>query len=528
MTGIDRRTFGKLLAASTFVSADLAVPAFAQTKAKGGTLRVVVTAEQPSFVDLFGNGAIPAVQGELVSIDFDMNPQPSLAERWDITEDGTVYTFHLRKGVKWHDGRPFTSEDVAYSFETLRETHPRRRNTFANLVAVETPDAHTLVARFSAPAPYLLGALSGVGTAILPKHIYKGTDLKTNPNNRRPIGTGPFLFKEWEQGSHYVLERNPDYWDTAKPRVERIIVRVIPDSAARAAALETGEIDIGHGSPIPYGDVERFLASKRFGVETRGYELGGNLHQLFFNLDNSFLKELKVRQAIAHALDIDRLIKVVWNGYAIPSPTAIVPDLRNFHDSTLKHYAYDPARATKLLDEAGFPRAANGKRATLNLTWNPGMAQQRQAAEYIRYALGEVGIEVKILNFEFSTYIQKVYTERVFDIDVQNLNNGYDPTDGIDRAYLSSNIKKGLPWSNHTHYSNPEVDALLTSAAAERDPAERRRKYVEFQRIVHRDLPAVNLVQFQRLTMFNNRVNDHTPYAARLGSDYFDRVYLED
>ena len=529
MTGpiLNRRDFSRLLAGTVLVAGNLAVPAFAADGKRGATLRVVASSESPSFVDLFGNGAIPAVQGELVSIDFDLNPQPSLAESWEISDDGTTFTFHLRKGVKWHDGTPFTARDVAFSFETLRETHPRRRNTFANLAAVETPDDHTVITRFSAPAPYFLGALSGVGTAILPRHIYEGTDLKTNPNNRKPVGTGPFIFKEWEQGSHYILERNPDYWDAEKPYVDQIIVRIIPDSAARAAALEAGEIDIGFQSPIPYGDVDRFLATGKFGIETKGYELGGNLHQLFFNLENPFLKELKVRQAIAHSLDVDRIIQTVWNGHAIPSPTAIVPDLRHFHDETIKPYPYDPVLASKLLDEAGFPRGADGTRATLNLTWNPGMSQQRLAADYIRYALGEVGIAVNILNFEFSTYIQKVYTERVFDIDVQNLNNGYDPTDGVDRAYLSTNIKKGLAWSNHTHYANPEVDDLLTSAAAEGDPVERRRKYVEFQRIIYRDLPSVNLVQFQRLTVFNTRVKDHSAYAARLGSDYFDKVYLE-
>lgn len=524
---ISRRDFNKLFASAALTAAVFRSYAqAAEGPTRGGTLRIAVNSEQPSFVDLFGNGAIPAVQGELITIDNDLNPHPSVAQSWEISEDGKAYTFHIRPGVKWHDGTPFTSADVAFSILTLKEVHPRRKNTFANVTAVDTPDSLTAVVRLSAPAPYLLGALSGAGTALVAKHLYEGTDLKTNPYNRKPVGVGPFIFREWEQGSYFVLERNPDYWDSGKPYLDQIIVRVIPDSAARAAALEAGEIDFGTQSPIPYSDVDRFVASGNFAIDTRGYELGGNLHQLFFNLDNAFLKELKVRQAIAHSFDIDQIIKLVWNGYAIPAPTAIVPDLKQFHDASLKPYVYDPALAEKLLDEAGFPRKADGIRAKLNLTYNPGMPQQKLSADYIRFALGKVGIDVNILSFEFSTYITKVYTERVFDIDVQNLNNGYDPTDGVDRAYLSTNIKKGLAWSNHMHYSNPEVDELLTSAAGESDPVKRREKYVRFQQIVYEDLPAVNFVQFQRLTLFNKKVHDGTTGAARVGADYYDRTWI--
>ncbi|MGV1963631.1 ABC transporter substrate-binding protein [Agrobacterium sp. 22-222-1] len=534
MTKLSRRDFTKIFASASLgaaflgtTMAEAAVTSGADGKpAAGGTLRIVTASEQPSFVDLFGNGATAAVQGELISIDSDLNPRPSAAESWDVSEDGKSYTFHLRPGVKWHDGKPFTSADVAFSILTLKEVHPRRKNTFANVTAVETPDPLTAIVRLSAPAPYLLGALSGAGTALVAKHLYEGTDLKTNPYNRKPVGIGPFIFKEWEQGSHFVLERNPNYWDQGKPYLDQIIVRIIPDSAARAAALEAGEVDFGTGSPVPYSDVERFVATGKFAVDTKGYELGGNLHQLFFNLDNAFLKKLKVRQAIAHSFDINQIIKLVWNGYATPAATAIVPDLKQFHDASLKHYTYDPDLAETLLDEAGFPRGADGTRAKLNLTWNPGMAQQKLAADYIRFALGKVGISVNILSFEFSTYITKVYTERVFDIDVQNLNNGYDPTDGVDRAFLSTNIKKGLAWSNHMHYSNPEVDALLTEAAGEPDAAKRRDKYVKFQEIIHRDLPVVNFVQFQRITLFNTKVHDHTTAAARVGADYFDRTWI--
>lgn len=519
MTRLSRRDFTKglgltILASSVFAPAVLR----AEEAAKGGTLRIVVQTEPVSLTDLQQNSATSGVGARvhegLIHIDYDLKPQPYLATEWDISADGLTYTFKLRDGVKWHDGTPFTAGDVAFSILTLKEIHPRRRITFANVTGIDTPDDLTVIIHLSKPAPYLLGALSSQGTPIIAKHLYEGTDVAGNPHNVAPIGTGPYVFKEWIRGSHYILERNPNYWDQPKPHLDRIIVRFITDVAARTAALESGEVDLGGQTPISFFDIERFAANPAFTIDTRGAELTGNLNQVFFNLENEHLKDLRVRQAIAHSIDLENYIATVWLGYAKPAPTAIVPGMKHFHDASLAPYAFDTAKAEAQLDEAGFPRQADGTRFRLRILHNTINSRLLPAAEYFRSSLAKVGIALDINSFDFATYVKKIYTERAFDLDVQTLVNGYDPTDGIQRAYWSKNIKEGLPWSNQTHYSNPAVDDIFDKAAIEPDEAKRRDLYVQLQQILYKDLPALNLVEVQALTIYSsklkNPINDAT------------------
>ena len=211
----------------------------------GGTLTWVVVREPPVLIPLTtsagGSTEIgPNVVEGLLAFDQDLRPRPLLATAWQVSQDGLRYTFELRRGVTWHDGKPFTSADVASSISALKQVHPRGRATFANVAEVLTPDEHTAIIVLSKPAPYLLSALSSSESPIVPKHLYEGTDVVANPHNSAPVGTGPFVFKEFVKGSHVILDRNPNYWDKPKPYLDRLVVRFVPDAAARAAALEFG------------------------------------------------------------------------------------------------------------------------------------------------------------------------------------------------------------------------------------------------------------------------------------------------
>ena len=167
--------------------------------------------------------------------------------------------------MKWHDGKPFTSSDLQYSaLEVWRKLHPRGRSTWANLADVEKPDATTAIFRFSKPSPYVLNALIGPEAQVLPRHLYEGKDVLTNPANIAPVGNGPFRFKEWQRGDYILLERNPDYWDKGKPYLDQIIYRVIPDAASRSVAFEANEIEIGGGIPISLADARRLRRSRRW------------------------------------------------------------------------------------------------------------------------------------------------------------------------------------------------------------------------------------------------------------------------
>ncbi|PKU22119.1 ABC transporter substrate-binding protein [Telmatospirillum siberiense] len=502
-------------------------PAFAAPPAHGGSLTLLSTTEPTTLVSL-ATTATPAltvsakVTEGLLKYDYDVNPQPQLATAWTISPDGKTYTFTLRQGVKWHDGKDFTAEDVAYSIDLIKKIHPRGRGTFANVLAVDTPDKYTAVIRLSKPSPYLIKAFAATETPIVAKHIYEGTDAAANPNGNAPIGTGPFKFKEWVRGSHIVYERNPDYWDKPKPYLDQLIVRFIPDPAAAAIAFETGAIDLGYRTPVPLADLERLrkLPSLRF--ETKGNSYSFNVTLLEFNLDNEYFKTLKVRQAIAHAIDRDTVLKVVNYGYGKPSASPIAPGLKAFHDPAPTPYPFDLKKANQLLDEAGYPRGDKAVRFHVTLDYNPIASDGARLADFLRSALSRIGIDVTVRAQDPSSFIKRVYTDRDFAFTTNGMSNLFDPTVGVQRLYWSKNFIKGVPFSNGTHYANPKVDQLLEDATVEIDPAKRFAQFQEFQRIVEEEIPAVNLYQPEFITIANARVHDHSLTADGVESNLAD------
>ncbi|MEW5423468.1 ABC transporter substrate-binding protein [Amorphus sp. 3PC139-8] len=498
--------------------------------ADGGTLTVASPFEPATLVPISDIGLStqrigPKVTEGLLDYDGDLNPQPQLAKEWTVSDDGLTYTFTLQDGVRWHDGEPFTSDDVAFSVMLLKETHPRARTTFANVTEVETPDPQTAVLKLSKPAPYLLSALYATEAPMLPKHIYEGTNAPTNPQNAKPIGTGPFKFEEWERGSHVILVRNDDYWDEGKPYLDRVIYRFIPDAAARAAALEAGEILLAGDTPVPLTDLERLKAMDTLEVKTDGYSYNGNHSELVFNLDNEILAEQAVRRALAHLIDIDALVNVAWFGYAEPSPTPIGPTLAAYTNTDVEPYPFDVAEAERLLDEAGFPRQGDGTRFTLKLNYNPSFDSVRRMAELIKQWFQKAGVKVEIEALDFPSYVRAIYADRDFDMTVETLSNSFDPTIGVQRVFHTKAFKPGLPFSNPSHYSNPEVDALFEKAAVEADEAARVEQFRRIQEIVHEELPVVDLVNFDGVTVSNVKVQDHTYNAASMASN-FARVKL--
>lgn len=513
---------GLLLAASPYTHAE---------PARGGTLTLLLPSEPTALVTV-GNVATPIlsvsakVTEGLLKYDYDLTPEPQLATAWNISPDGTVYTFTLRQGVKWHDGKPFTAADVAFSIELLKKIHPRGRNTFANVTAIETPDDHTVVLRLSKPAPYLIRAFVATETPIIPKHIYEGTDPLTNPATSAPIGTGPYKFKEWVRGSHIVYERNPDYWDKPKPYIDRLIVRIVADPAAAAIAFETGTADLGYRTPVPLADLARLKAVPSLRFETKGNSYSYNVTRLEFNLEDPHFKNEKVRQAVAHAVDRNVILKVVNYGVGQVAYSPIAPGLKTYNDPTPTPYPFDLKRANALLDEAGYPKGADGVRFRVTLDYNPIGADGPRLADYLRTTLARVGIAVTVRAQDASAFIKRVYTDRDFAFTTNGASNLFDPTVGVQRLYWSKNFIKGVPFSNGTHYQNPKVDQLLEAAAVENDPARRVQLFKEFQQIVAREVPDLNLYQPEFITIANQRVHDHSLTADGVESNLAD-VYLQ-
>ncbi|SFO82364.1 peptide/nickel transport system substrate-binding protein [Variovorax sp. PDC80] len=516
-------------AAALSALALLAAPAAWAQPRQGGTLNWLVNPVPASIVPLTttagGNAEIgPKIVEGLLTYDYELKPKPLLATAWSLSADGLQYTFTLRKGVKWHDGKDFTSADVAFSILTLKQVHPRGRGTFANVVEVRTPDPYTAVVVLSKPAPFLLTALAATESPIVPKHLYEGTDIAASKYNSQPIGTGPFVFKEWVQGSHIILERNPNYWDKPKPYLDRVVVRFVLDAAARAAALESGAADLANGTGgIPLSDVERFRKLPGVEIDTRISPYLGSHQQIYFNLDTPALQKVEVRRAIAQAIDVNAFAKTVWYGLGTPSASPIGKGISRYHDASIQPYPYDPKAAEAALDAAGFKRGAGGTRLKLRVLYNP--FQERRAADFVRQSLGRIGIDAAVESYDFATYVTKAYTERAFDITLESLTNLFDPTVGVQRVFWSKNFKVGLPFSNAAHYVNPEVDRLLEAAAVEVDETKRRQLFVDFQQIVHRDVPSIELGANPAITVLAKKVRDYGPTGEHIRGSFADLYF---
>jgi peptide/nickel transport system substrate-binding protein len=517
-----RRQFHKIaLAAGAFVALPGGSFAAAEEPVSGGTLKIVYFPEPTQLVAINTSAGGPQFIGSkiydgLLTYDYELSPKPSLAKEWSVSADGLEYVFHLQPNAKFHDGKPVTSADVEFSILRLKEAHPRGRATFANVESIDTSDPLVAKVKLSKPAPGLITALASSESPVVPKHIFETFKPTDNPKPAQIIGSGPFVLKEWVPGSHILLEKNANYWDAPRPYLDRVIIRLINDAGARAAALETGEGDIGP-NPVALADLERLKSIPTLKVDDRIYAYAGQQNQLVINLENDYLKELKVRQAIAHAIDVPALIDTVLYGYAVPSPTPISPGLAKFHNPDIGFAKFDVALAEKLLDEAGFPRKDGGKRFRLRVTTNPFNPQTY--SDFTAQALSKIGIEADIQKFDFGTYVKVVYTDRAWDLSVESLSNTFDPTAGVQRVYWSKNFKIGLPFSNASHYANPEVDRLLEAAAIEPDIEKRAAFFKEFQAVVAKDLPVINLVSPIQPVVGSVRIKDYATGAEGLSGN---------
>ncbi|MDR6477957.1 peptide/nickel transport system substrate-binding protein [Burkholderia sp. OAS925] len=504
--------------------------ASAQTPVRGGTLNFVVTPEPTALVDLATTAtnvlkvSAKVVEG-LLEYDFSLQPKPSLATSWDISDDSRKYVFHLRHGVKWHDGQPFTSADVAYSLQTLRQVHPRAKTTFANVTAITTPDPYTVVITLSKPAPYLIKAFSSSETPIVPRHLYEGSDPLTNPANNAPIGTGPFRFVKWVRGSYIEYARNDDYWDKGKPFLDKIVVKIITDPVARTVAFEDGSIDLSGDTPVPLSDLARLKNSPKLALDSRGYEFQAGVTRIEFNLDNPVLKNLQVRQAIASAIDREVIRKVIFYGYATPLASPIIPS-SPYYDPAPAPYPYDVERANALLDAAGFPRKADGTRFALRVDPLPIGELPARTAAYVKSALARVGIAVTVRSQDLPAYLKRIYTDRDFDFSINGMSNLFDPVVGVARLYTTGNFRRGVPFTNGSHYSNPQIDRLFAQAAEETDEAKRKQLFSQIQQILERDLPDLNLVAPRYLTVYSRAVHNHTTGPDGVSASFAD-VWLQ-
>jgi peptide/nickel transport system substrate-binding protein len=463
---------------------------------KGGTAIIGIMQEPTQLASaLTSAGPTQYVSGKifdgLLKYDIESRPQPQLATSWKVSDDGLRITFRLRPNVRWHDGQPFTSADVAFSvLEVWKKFHSRGRSTYANVIAVETPDALTAVLVLTKPSPYILNALASSESQPVPKHLYEGSDPLSNPRNLAPIGTGPFRFVTWERGNHIVLERNPDYWDAPRPFLDRLVVRFLLDPSSMANALETNSIQLG--TPI-YAHLARLAKQADLISYPLNTPFNATVTSFEFNLDRPLFRDVRVRQAFAHATDRNFLLKNVWFGDGVAADSPIPKSMTAFHAANLPAYEFDLQKAEALLDEAGHKRGGDGVRLTLFLDPYP-IEYLQQAAQLMRSNLSRIGIHLNVRSTDSGEFVSRVYTKRDFDTIIYGASSGPDPVIGVQRFYWSKNFAPGIAFSNGAHYANPEVDRLLLAAQTETDAVSRRSLYEQFQVLVQTDAVTLPLV----------------------------------
>ncbi len=490
------------------------LPRQALAQERGGRLTVAADSEPPNL-----NPAIIASNGvffvaskviePLAEADYRAKDglAPRLATSWEGAADGRSLTFTLRQGVTWHDGKPFSSADVAFSALEVWKKHGNLgRAVFRELEAVETPDAHTAIFRFAVPTPAQLirNALPAL-TAVVPKHLYEGTDIMRNPANQKLVGTGPFRFAEWRPGEYTRLVRNPTYWEPNRPQLDEIVYRVLPDRAAAANALEAEEIQLAAFSAVPLADLDRIAKVPGLKVYSNGYE--GLTYQLVVEINHRRreLSDVRVRRAIAHAIDRDFVVRAIFRGFAATSQGPVPKNDRVFHATDVAGHGFNPQRANQLLDEAGYPRGEGGIRFRLRLLPAPFFNETRQFGDYLRQALAAIGIDATIVSNDTPAHLRAVYTDRAFDITVASPVYRGDPA--ISTTILfQSGLPAGVPFANQYGYENPEVDALIKQAAATTDDAERVRLYRAFQKQVTDDVALVNVAEFSFITVARDTV----------------------
>jgi peptide/nickel transport system substrate-binding protein len=482
---------------------------------RGGTVTVHMGSEQRIL-----NGSLRAstgvyviaakMQEPLVEIDAEGRPVPMLATGWESAPDGLTHTFRLRQGVSWHDGKPFTSADVQFTAMEMWKKHLNYGTALQlYLEAVDTPDPHTAVFRYSRPMPQdlLLRAMVDLGY-VSPRHVFEGTNLLENPANTAPIGTGPFKFVQYERGQFIIADRNPDYWNKGYPYLDRIVWRFITDKAAATAAMEAGQIQLSNYSSLPLADMDRLRNDPRFTVSTKGNEGNAVTNTVEFNCRRDFFKDVRARRAICHALDVDFFCENFLYGFGKRGTGPIPSSSPDFYTPGMPQYEFDRRKAEALLDEAGLRRGADGVRFRVRLLPAPWGEDIALWSTFIQQSLQPIGIPVEIVRRDAAGFLTGVYRDHDFDLATGWHQYRNDPAVSTTVWYRSGS-PPGSPWTNQFGWQSDEVDQLIDEAASALTPAERKAKYAQFTRKVLEEVPVWMAIERQFISVTSNRLRNH-------------------
>jgi len=457
------------------------------------------------------------VYSGLLRRDRHLNIVGDLAESWEFSRNCLALTFHLRKNATWQDGKPLTADDVLFTYEAMIDpkTPTAYKEDFLAVKSAEVLDPHTI--RFLYGKAYAQ-ALDSWEMWILPKHLLapyvREGRLREAPQNRFPVGSGPYRFSEWRSGEKIVLTANADYY-AGRPYISRVVYRIIPSQATIFLELKAQGVD--YAPKLTAIQFKRQTDYPAFRKAYDKYRYAGNAYTYFgFNLRDPRFADRRVRQAFAYAIDKHELIEGVLLGLGQEATGPYKPGTWAYNPN-VRRYPHDPARARALLAEAGWKDTdgdglldKDGKPFTFEILTNQGNDERKKVAELIQSSLKEIGVGVEIRVIEWASFLKEYIKKRRFDAIVLGWGIGIDP----DQYEVWHSSKMGPDELNHISYANPEVDRLLEKGRSFCDKKDRLPYYRRFQEVLAEDQPVIFLYFPDALPVVSSRVHGIEPGAS--------------
>jgi len=437
------------------------------------------------------------VYQELVELNYNNTGiVPVLASSWTISSDNLNYTFHLRTGVKWQDGYPFTSADVVYTMDTAMSLPAWYIDYLLPVAHVYADDSYNVSFVLSSPSAGWLTLFafgSGFGLNILPAHLYAGTNVTTNPYNQKPVGTGPYVFAGHVPGQSITLTANPDYWN-GTPSIQKIVIEIIPSVGTSLEELQSGQVQYVNtfDNPVDFSQVPPMQSAPNVQIS---HPTGGVLTTVLFNTKATPFNNPLVREAFAYGINRSVLAQKAYFDYASPMYGFY---LQGPWFNSSAQIPYDPAKAEALLTQAGYPPAANGTRMTIQLAYHPLFGMDVEA-ELIQVQLAAIGVNVVFWSADYATWFTRVQVDGNYEMAIRACQVGPDPSllwPWMDPVHVGE--------SGSTYFNNTKMVDLFNAAGSITNFAQRWADYAQIQGILAQDVPIIPLTNIQDVNLWRS------------------------
>jgi peptide/nickel transport system substrate-binding protein len=490
----------------------------------GGTLVLSLNTEpvilNPLIVDgdLEETGIVAGIiLPRLFNITPDLKYEPSLLEETPTKENGGLkdspftITYKIKKDANWSDGKPITSEDIKYTWQTImnKKWNILSPTGYDLIKSIDTADPKTAVVSFNGPyAPW-----KDLFSDVLPKHALEGKDFNKVWNTGVTVSGGPFVFKQWKSGDQIVVERNNNYWGK-KAYLDKLVFKFVEDPTTQLAQLKTGELDL----ISPNADVDLLTQLKSVENTTVKTKPGTRWEQLGFNTTKAPINDVNVRKAIAYSIDRDSIVKNLMKGTATVLQSINVPEQGKFFTPSWKKYKFSPSKAKTILKEAGYKEGADkmfekdGKPLELTISTTSGRPLREKMVQIIQAQLKDIGIKVNIKNSDTDAFFGWL-TDGTFEMAEWGWSASPDP------SYTAIFSGNQLPpdGQNYYRYDNKEVTDLLDEQDKEVDENKRADSVKEIQEKMAEDLPLIPFFQQFALAAYNNKVHGPVPNPTLQG-----------